>query len=534
MADGELKDHIESLYAKFLTGDEAAGKEFAAYVRLNADVPLHAQQLLAYKIQSPLEKEAVRGLDLLEICVRSSGKLFHNEIGKYRFLNELIRVVSPKYLGPRSSPQVKTRIVELLYGWTIALKDQVKIGDAYSMLKKQGIVKKDPKFDDRRFLPTPTPKERCTLIKDDAEEKRLAELLASKNPEDIALANEMIKTMYEQDSKKTEREARKMLLMSEAKEKYSLMDDMIAAGASAKSTMAQVYRDLDSMRPQLFRLASEANENNSELMAILRLTDEVNRVINLVKDRYPDVVELSNASTPTSTISEVSSSLAGTISPDPQYSRLQDLGVDLNLLGLDDDINLTSKSQSSSNPIDDLKALNSIFGGSSMGNNPQNTLLDLQEAPPVPPVPISAATQIVCPTPPEVAPLTGIKINLADFKPTSTTRTLVDDDGVRVILLRGGNSIPDRADVSVLLVTFDSTNSSPIENLIFNAKVAKPFRIKLLQPSGNEFAPFNPISSTSSRITQIILVGGRPGQINWQLTFDINDNTLSKHGMINL
>ncbi|CAG5111290.1 Oidioi.mRNA.OKI2018_I69.chr2.g5611.t1.cds [Oikopleura dioica] len=68
------------------------------------------------------------------------------------------------------------------------------------MLKKQGIVKKDPKFDDRRFLPTPQQKERCALIKDDAEEKRLAELLASKNPEDIALANEMIKTMYEQDS----------------------------------------------------------------------------------------------------------------------------------------------------------------------------------------------------------------------------------------------------------------------------------------------------------------------------------------------
>ncbi|CAG5112796.1 Oidioi.mRNA.OKI2018_I69.chr2.g6972.t1.cds [Oikopleura dioica] len=165
---------------------------------LNADVPLHAQQLLAYKIQSPLEKEAVRGLDLLEICVRSSGKLFHNEIGKYRFLNELIRVVSPKYLGPSL--------------------DQIKIADAYSMLKKQGIVKKDPKFDDRRFLPTPQPKERCALIRDDAEEKRLAELLASKNPEDIALANEMIKTMYEQDSKKTEREARKMLLMTEAKE----------------------------------------------------------------------------------------------------------------------------------------------------------------------------------------------------------------------------------------------------------------------------------------------------------------------------
>ena len=38
--------------------------------------------------------------------------------------------------------------------------------------------------------------------------------------------------MYEQDSKKTEREARKQLLIAEAKEKYSLMDEMIGAGAT--------------------------------------------------------------------------------------------------------------------------------------------------------------------------------------------------------------------------------------------------------------------------------------------------------------
>jgi len=42
----------------------------------------------------------------------------------------------------------------------------------------------------------------------------------------------MIKTMYEQDNKKTEREARKQLLLAEAKEKYTLMDEMISAGAS--------------------------------------------------------------------------------------------------------------------------------------------------------------------------------------------------------------------------------------------------------------------------------------------------------------
>ena len=38
------------------------------------------------------------------------------------------------------------------------MKEQTKILDAYSMLKKQGIVKHDPKFDERLMLPTPPPR----------------------------------------------------------------------------------------------------------------------------------------------------------------------------------------------------------------------------------------------------------------------------------------------------------------------------------------------------------------------------------------
>ena len=44
------------------------------------------------------------------------------------------------------------------FSWTIGLKEQTKIVDAYSMLKKQGIVKTDPKFDERLMLPTPQPR----------------------------------------------------------------------------------------------------------------------------------------------------------------------------------------------------------------------------------------------------------------------------------------------------------------------------------------------------------------------------------------
>lgn len=35
-------------------------------------------------------------LQVLETCMKNCGKRFHSEVGKFRFLNELIKVVSPK------------------------------------------------------------------------------------------------------------------------------------------------------------------------------------------------------------------------------------------------------------------------------------------------------------------------------------------------------------------------------------------------------------------------------------------------------
>lgn len=84
--------------------------------------PQISVRLLAYKIQSPQEWEAMQaltvsgeiislGLDsevqqkgylfafvlqVLEACMKNCGRRFHNEVGKFKFLNELIKVVSPK------------------------------------------------------------------------------------------------------------------------------------------------------------------------------------------------------------------------------------------------------------------------------------------------------------------------------------------------------------------------------------------------------------------------------------------------------
>ena len=54
--------------------------------------------LLAHKIQSPQEREALQSLAVLEAGVKSCGPVFHAEVGKFKFLNEMIKLVSPKYL----------------------------------------------------------------------------------------------------------------------------------------------------------------------------------------------------------------------------------------------------------------------------------------------------------------------------------------------------------------------------------------------------------------------------------------------------
>ena len=43
-----------------------------------------------------------------------------------------------KYLGDKVSERVKTKVIEMLYSWTVSLPDEAKISEAYEMLKSQG------------------------------------------------------------------------------------------------------------------------------------------------------------------------------------------------------------------------------------------------------------------------------------------------------------------------------------------------------------------------------------------------------------
>ncbi|NXY48840.1 GGA1 protein, partial [Ceuthmochares aereus] len=262
---------------------------FCEQLNKELEGPPLATRLLAHKIQSPQEWEAIQALTVLESCMKSCGKRFHDEVGKFRFLNELIKVVSPKYLGSRTSEKVKSKILELMYSWTLGLPHEVKISEAYQMLKKQGIVKCDPKLPDDAPFPPPPPRPKNIIFDDEEKSKTLARLLKSSHPEDLRAANKLIKEMVQEDQKRMEKISKRVNAIEEVNNNVKLLTEMLTNYSKGETTesnedlMKELYQRCERMRPMLFRLASDTEDNDEALAEILQANDNLTQVINLYK-----------------------------------------------------------------------------------------------------------------------------------------------------------------------------------------------------------------------------------------------------------
>ncbi|XP_010127852.1 PREDICTED: ADP-ribosylation factor-binding protein GGA1 isoform X3 [Chlamydotis macqueenii] len=221
--------------------------------------------------------------------MKSCGKRFHDEVGKFRFLNELIKVVSPKYLGSRTPEKVKSKILELMYSWTLGLPHEVKISEAYQMLKKQGIVKCDPKLPDDAPFPPPPPRPKNIIFDDEEKSKILARLLKSSHPEDLRAANKLIKEMVQEDQKRMEKISKRVNAIEEVNNNVKLLTEMVTNYSKGETTesnedlMKELYQRCERMRPMLFRLASDTEDNDEALAEILQANDNLTQVINLYK-----------------------------------------------------------------------------------------------------------------------------------------------------------------------------------------------------------------------------------------------------------
>ncbi|XP_045155291.1 ADP-ribosylation factor-binding protein GGA3 [Echinops telfairi] len=222
--------------------------------------------------------------------MKNCGRRFHNEVGKFRFLNELIKVVSPKYLGERVSERVKTKVIELLYSWTLALPEESKIKDAYHMLKRQGIVHSDPPIPaDRTLIPSPPPRPKNPVFDDEEKSKLLAKLLKSKNPDDLQEANKLIKSMVKEDEARIQKVTRRMHTLEEVNNNVKLLHEMLLhyrredSSEADKELMQELFDRCENKRRTLFKLASETEDNDSSLGDILQASDNLSRVINSYK-----------------------------------------------------------------------------------------------------------------------------------------------------------------------------------------------------------------------------------------------------------
>ncbi|XP_010871278.1 ADP-ribosylation factor-binding protein GGA3a [Esox lucius] len=263
---------------------------FCDQINKELEGPQIAVRLLAHKIQSPQEWEAIQALMVLEACMKNCGKRFHNEVGKFRFLNELIKVVSPKYLGDRVSEVVKKRVVDMLFSWTLSLPEEAKISEAYQMLKKQGIVTDDPEIPlDKTLMPSPPPRPKNPVFENEEKSKRLAELLKSKKPEDLQEANRLIKNMVKEDEVRRQRAAKRSSTLEEVNNSVKLLNEMLSHFSREQSTdgdkelIKELYGDCDKLRGTVFKLATETEDNDSSLVDILQASDDLSRVINSYK-----------------------------------------------------------------------------------------------------------------------------------------------------------------------------------------------------------------------------------------------------------
>ncbi|XP_060058715.1 ADP-ribosylation factor-binding protein GGA3 isoform X2 [Erinaceus europaeus] len=263
---------------------------FCDQINKELEGPQIAVRLLAHKIQSPQEWESVQALTVLEACMKNCGRRFHNEVGKFRFLNELIKVVSPKYLGDRVSEKVKTKVVELLYSWTLALPEESKIKDAYHMLKRQGIVQSDPPITvDRTLIPSPPPRPKNPVFDDEEKSKLLAKLLKSKNPDDLQEANKLIKSMVKEDEARIQKVTKRLHTLEEVNNNVKLLHEMLLhyskedSSEADKELMKELFDRCESKRRTLFKLAGETEDNDRSLGDILQASDSLSRVISSYK-----------------------------------------------------------------------------------------------------------------------------------------------------------------------------------------------------------------------------------------------------------
>uniref|UniRef100_A0A8C7YYX3 ADP-ribosylation factor-binding protein GGA2 n=1 Tax=Oryzias sinensis TaxID=183150 RepID=A0A8C7YYX3_9TELE len=540
---------------------------FYQLVNEETNGPQVATRLLAHKIQSPQEKEALQALTVLEACMNNCGKRFHTEAAKFRFLNEMIKILTPKYFGAWTPQQVKDRVTEVLYGWTLWLKEEPKIQQAYSMLKKQGIVKGDPKLSDTLVMPPPPQRTTESIFDQEDKAKLLTRLLKSGHPEDLETANRLIKNTIKEEQEKAEKASKRESTLKEVesctKQLRELLDQHVvnAATFQPSNDVKALYERCDRLRPNLFRLASDTMDDDEALTQILAANDELTLTVNAYKDlvgrgsvngrrvRNKSEEDSSRSISPTSPTATKSYHLIDLSALDsPKPHRKADLQpefesslffssventffteADEDLSEIDFDKLGTKQSQDGPKSYytelmqlnEDIQMRNSEqnggkgptlrargCGGTSAASNGTN----------IRSLPHTQSTSQKLLSDSSASPWKREESCCAPkslnhiFVPLETIKSsplepviLYNQGGIHVSLHFASNCPPAHPGVAVVVMSAVNTSALPVKDFSFQVAVPKSMSVKLQPASGTHLLPFNPLHPPSS-VSQVLLL----------------------------
>uniref|UniRef100_A0A8C4ZUD1 Uncharacterized protein n=1 Tax=Gadus morhua TaxID=8049 RepID=A0A8C4ZUD1_GADMO len=493
-------------------------KAFWDLLNNETEGPQLATRLLAHKIQSPQEWEALQALTLLETCMKNCGKRFHTEVAKFRFLNELIKVVSPKYLGSRAPEPVKKKVLEVMFSWTLGLPEETKIADAYQMLKKQGIVKQDPVLPHDTALPPPAPRATSALFEDEEKSKMLSRLLNSSHPEDLRAANKLINEMVQEDQKRTEKVSKRLNAIQEVKESVSLLGQLLENYSKDRFSHSQqelvkdLYNRCEKMRPTLFRLASDTEDNDEALGE--RDDDCCDGVRGFRQWTSCDGAE------------PVAPAPQGApAAPPSPLDGLDVLGKSLLQQSLPPENQQVKWDKSQTQSKLTLRDLQTQSHHSS-GTAPSAVTTT--------PSPSSSLPHHLCPRDPQSAiSLADVAVPLESIKPSSLLPvTVFDKHSLRVLFHFARDCPRSRPDVLVVIISMLSSAPLPISSIRFQSAVPKVMKVRLQPPSGTDLPAFNPVLPPAA-ITQILLLANPQQEkvrLRYKLTFNLGDKSHDESG----
>ncbi|KAK1116602.1 hypothetical protein K0M31_018222 [Melipona bicolor] len=352
--------------------DIAATEAFCVMLIKESEGIQIGTKLLALRIQSSNETEALQALALLDTCMRRCGSSFHAEVGKFRFLNEMIRLVSPKYLGDKTPAMVRQKVLQLLHTWTREYPKELKIKEAYEMLRKQGIEDNSMPQNNPQDEGLKTLKAKSTIFDDEEKSKLLQKLLRSKNPDDLQAANRLIKTMVREDERRVQLNSRRIMELESVHNNAKLLSEMLDSyNCNETSTedlelMKELYQACERLKPTVLRLANETQDNVEMLGDVLAASDELEQVF----EKYTAVTVLGKCVKPKM------DSKPKTDSDNSPY--LLDLSSPTENISLESDGVNASYNAVTTNHQSDMEVLGDIF--SSLGKSEKSKISSVSDA----------------------------------------------------------------------------------------------------------------------------------------------------------